>query len=621
MQQTFSTGPEPRIRLDRVGGDLEVHGWDKREISLDWDGAQGGGQQEGNVLMLANCTGDLTLHVPYDADVRLEGSLGGDAEARDIRRIELKQVGGDVELTNIGIDAPPEQSGEAILIQEMHGELNIRRASSVRTRGKINGDATLEEVVLVEIETVEGDLELRESQQVLIGNVAGDLEVEEVGEALRCGNVGGDCQVENSEQAEVSLGNIGGDLEIDGAALLNIGNVGGDCEVRAVLDAVHVGNVGGDLHIDQVGGTLFVGMTGSDAQLRGLHNSVRLGGIGGDLELEGDFPPESKTHLQAGGDVEITLPANANLSLQGTVGGSISGTGLSFNGNGNLVRLVYGEGNAQINVSAGGDLELHGGSQPRVNSASMPWGEFGREMADMGEQMAREFMESFGKVDWAGQAQGWTEGASRKVEEHLRKVQRKAEQNARKAEQNARKAEEHARSAEAEARRDGKRPDRFFVRVNEREWQMNPERLNDLVDRAQQAALDGVAGAMEAVERAVGNLRMPRTSAPPPPPTPPPTHPSQWQSQSPNPSGPSMPPMPPMPPMQPMQPMRPMRPMGQPLPPLPPLNFASPANQAAPEPQEAGPDLEKEREAILRMIAEGRITPEEGDMLLEGLGN
>ena len=31
-------------------------------------------------------------------------------------------------------------------------------------------------------------------------------------------------------------------------------------------------------------------------------------------------------------------------------------------------------------------------------------------------------------------------------------------------------------------------------------------------------------------------------------------------------------------------------------------------------------DLEQEREAILRMIAEGRISPEEGDMLLEGLG-
>jgi hypothetical protein len=32
------------------------------------------------------------------------------------------------------------------------------------------------------------------------------------------------------------------------------------------------------------------------------------------------------------------------------------------------------------------------------------------------------------------------------------------------------------------------------------------------------------------------------------------------------------------------------------------------------------PNLEQEREAILRMIAEGRISPEEGDLLLEGLG-
>lgn len=42
--------------------------------------------------------------------------------------------------------------------------------------------------------------------------------------------------------------------------------------------------------------------------------------------------------------------------------------------------------------------------------------------------------------------------------------------------------------------------------------------------------------------------------------------------------------------------------------------------QAAQDAPESAPDLEQEREAILRMIAEGRISPEEGDMLLEGLG-
>jgi hypothetical protein len=32
-------------------------------------------------------------------------------------------------------------------------------------------------------------------------------------------------------------------------------------------------------------------------------------------------------------------------------------------------------------------------------------------------------------------------------------------------------------------------------------------------------------------------------------------------------------------------------------------------------------DIDQEREAILRMIAEGRVTPEEGDLLLEALGS
>jgi hypothetical protein len=32
-------------------------------------------------------------------------------------------------------------------------------------------------------------------------------------------------------------------------------------------------------------------------------------------------------------------------------------------------------------------------------------------------------------------------------------------------------------------------------------------------------------------------------------------------------------------------------------------------------------NLDQEREAILRMIAEGRVTPEEGDLLLEALGS
>jgi hypothetical protein len=48
-------------------------------------------------------------------------------------------------------------------------------------------------------------------------------------------------------------------------------------------------------------------------------------------------------------------------------------------------------------------------------------------------------------------------------------------------------------------------------------------------------------------------------------------------------------------------------------------NQQTTGENTASQPSDA-PDLEQEREAILRMIAEGRISPEEGDLLLEGLG-
>ncbi len=79
----------------------------------------------------------------------------------------------------------------------------------------------------------------------------------------------------------------------------------------------------------------------------------------------------------------------------------------------------------------------------------------------------------------------------------------------------------------------------------------------------------------------------------------------------------------------PVPPVPPMPPTGGAVPPIPPYSTmpaqpageteAAPVEQAESEADE--PNLEAEREAILRMIAEGRITPEEGDMLLEGLGN
>jgi hypothetical protein len=619
MEQTFSVERDVRINLTRVRGSLTVQGWDQREVRLRWEDEGSSPTLEGNVVSLAHCADDLEVWTPYDAELRVEG-VDSDVSAQDVKRIELKDVRGTVELRNIGIDANLE-AGEAILITEIGGDLEVQRAASLRTRRKIGGAAKLQDVPQVMIEAVRSDLDLYRVNTASLGSVGSDLTVVGVDERLHCGNVGGDCRISESAGAEIGLGNVGGDLQLDGALQIHMGNAGGDAELREVQGDVHIGNIGGDGTLHNVGGDLTAGQIGGDARLRGMNGSTRVGGIGGDLDLQASFGPESKTHLNVGGDAQVFLSTPVDLSLQATVGGVIDGSSLSFTHSGNIVRLVYGEGQAQVHLSVGGDLHLRGaeGESPRVSSANMPWREFGQEMAELGQSMAqlgqdlgKEFQDMFSEMGRASFS--WSDEVGRKVEEQMRRAREKAEHHARKAEEHARKAEERARRHMHEQER--RHADRMYVRVNEREWQMNPERLNDLLSRAQQAALDGVAGALDAVERSLGNLRGPRPPYPTRPPVPPtPPTPPMPPAGGPVPPAPPMPPMPPV--GGPIPSVPPVPPTGGPIPPYPP---STSEQTEAGESEEEGPNLEAEREAILRMIAEGRITPEEGDMLLEGLG-
>ena len=256
-----------------------------------------------------------------------------------------------------------------------------------------------------------------------------------------------------------------------------------------------------------------------------------------------------------------------------------------------MISLVYGDGAADLELSVGGDLELRGAGDPRSSTSSSSWGDFGKEMAELGREMGRLGQELGHEIaaafQGAGRSQGsdWSKDLKHKMDEQARRAQRQAEESARKAQ----------KQAEEAARRAGEHASRVRVRVNDREWRMDPERLERLKDQARRAATEGIVGALEAVEQAIGNLGFPKSPKSPVAPTPP-------SSPSPSDAGQTL------------------RNDSEGL-----TQSESSAQQTA-KSEEASinnatePDLEQEREAILRMIAEGRISPEEGDMLLEGLG-
>ena len=590
MQQTFPAGSEPKVIIAQIRGDLHVSVWDQPTIAIDADGRVNQLYQEGNALMIKEGKGDLGLHIPADAEIHVT-NLKGDVSIHGVRRVELVDIGGDVALHDIGIGVDIEKIGEAVALKDLCCDLRVVNATTLRSRGSIGNDAFLSHVALVEMETVGNDLTLENVETAVVGNVGEDLHVDEIADALSCGNIGNDCTVRSGTPCEIAIGNIGGDIKVSNAASVQIGSVGGDSELLEVRGIVEVGNVGGDASCRGVGGNLQMGSIGGDGVLSGLQAAVEVGSIGGDLTLQATFPAGSHTRLNVGGDASVELPENANLSIRAAVGGDVTGQSVTFEG-GNMISLVYGEGAADLEMSVGGDLELRGVGDPRSSSSnSSSWGDFGKEMSELGREMGKLGQELGREIAAAFQAAGWSQGSEwsremkRKMDEQARRAQRQAEESTRKAQ----------RKAEEAARRAGENAPRVRVRVNDREWQMDPERVERLKEQARRAATEGIVGAFEAVEQAIGNLGFPKSPKPPVPPTPPSSPPPTATEQTSriNPEG---------------------------------LAQSEPSTQQATNSEDASinnaaePDLEQEREAILRMIAEGRISPEEGDMLLEGLG-
>lgn len=590
MQQTFSAAKEPKIIIRDVSGDLKVQSWDQASISVESDDSVGEHHQEGDTLILGNCDSDVVLRVPLDAEIVATG-VEGDVSISNVRRVELHRVEGDVTLEKIGLGVDIELIGEAIAIDRISGDLSVQNATSLRTKETIEGDVALNNVALIEMENIEGDFVLKHSETAVIGSVGGDMLVEDIADALSCGNIGGDCQIKAGEKAELAIGNVGGDLVVEQAVSVRLGSAGGDCVLRSVRGVAEIGNVGGDASFNDIGGTLQMGNIGGDASFKSLQGSIEIANIGSDLLLEAAFPAGSSTRLNVGGDAVVMLPPHPDLTLRAAVGGDIAGPNMMAGKSGNWINQTYGNGAAQLELHVGGDLLVRGGDQPRTSSSSGGWGaEFAAEMSElgrlgeelgrMGQEIGQEISAEFEKTGW-GSAAKWTDSVTSKINEQMRRAQRKIDEQVRRAGERARKA-------------DNQKP-RVRVRFNEREWQLDPQRLEQIKAQASKAASEGIANAMEAVERAISNIHIP---TPPTPPTPPPF------------PGSPVPPTPPPPPGAP-QPFSPGPSTGAPNTPPPTTGNSTPA---------PAPDLDAEREAILRMIAEGRISPEEGDLLLEGLG-
>lgn len=202
MSKSVFVGNNPRIRIESVGGDLSVVGWDGNDLLLKGDEDEIRFEQTGEVVSVFS-SDDLSLRVPRGASLEFP-MIGGDASIRGVvGGCELKEVAGDLSIRDIG----------AITIDTIHGDLSLSNTKGNVYVKNIHSDAS--------IRNVEGNLEIE--------SIADDLSLREVKGNLHVKNAHGDVSIHDVE-GNVVLDSVADDLALRGAR--------GDIKVNVGEDVV-----------------------------------------------------------------------------------------------------------------------------------------------------------------------------------------------------------------------------------------------------------------------------------------------------------------------------------------------------------------------------------------------
>lgn len=335
-----------------------------------------------------------SLFVGNNAKITIE-SAGGDLSV-------IGWDGGDLLIKGDEDEIRVEQTGEAVSVFSSD-DLSLRVPRTAYLMFKmIGGDASIRGVTGgCEIQEVGGDISIRDAGSLAIGSIHGDLSISSVK-----GNVS-----INSVHGDASLRDVDGDLMVE--------TLSDDLSLRGVKGNLRVGNLHGDASIHGVDGNVMLDSVADDLALRGVRGNIKVN-VGEDVVVYLEPKPDGEYTIDAGEDILVVLPKNANATLD-MRGDEIFMDWPSFENDEFATERVVtlGEGGAKITLNAGGEV--------RISNRS-----------DAGDS-ADEFGNFAGlNFDWSG----FGERISRQVEQATARAAKRAEEAARRAE---RLAERHAR--------------------------------------------------------------------------------------------------------------------------------------------------------------------------------
>lgn len=167
MSKTISAGKSPRIKVDSIGGDLSVVGWDGADILVRGDDDEVRLEQNGEEVLLS-CDGDLSLRVPKGASFEFK-SIGGDAAVRGVLgKIDLKEIGGDLSMRDTG-PVTIDTIQADFSLRGTKGNLYVKNAHSDVSIRDVEGSVTLDSVADdLALRGARGDVKVNVGEDVIV---------------------------------------------------------------------------------------------------------------------------------------------------------------------------------------------------------------------------------------------------------------------------------------------------------------------------------------------------------------------------------------------------------------------------------------------------------------------
>jgi hypothetical protein len=318
-------------------------------------------------------------------------------------------------------------SDHTMIVVKTHADLNLQGSDQMVIRALTDeprGAALTQDEDLVHVQSRSDlDLIVPSGASVVVERVSGDANLRQLSGHIQVQRVGGDLSIHDIATAEIM--SVGGDCNImRSQGVLSIQRIGSEFNGMELTGPIKLEGVGGDANVHMIGG---------DAQIR----------AGGDINFSIAEMNDQSVRLDAGGDVLLRLPSDANVTLDLRSRGhniAVEMAGESQSIEKRLASLTFGSGSSKISIDAGGDIQVSDDSSEMNDFDDLRediekhW----QEVEESRSEPAKDTEDAF-----AFRADVFSDHINRHVDNVMRQADSRIQQAMKKLEERTRRLERH----------------------------------------------------------------------------------------------------------------------------------------------------------------------------------